>query len=218
METRFTLNEYAAPITANQPYTMAQMTAVLKEYIKEHYPGVYSFSLIGHPETISRILPDLVFRVTEDGKIKTSLLTFANDGGVEITVRIVSYINFKIGNLHLEPLKNGRLYDYEPFVPSSNNESTTIVKSINPTAKEEFAGMIKATIIGNGLALEDVDMVMIVGPQAELAKVFPSAEFTSVDGLAYKFAITNIEGIRTQCIVSEDDKPVRIVISKRQNV
>lgn len=218
-ENSIELNETTILIVVDQPDTMTQMIGVLKEYIKVNYPGVYTFSMIGHTETLSRILPHLVLRSTEDGKKNFASLSFVNEGGVEITVRIIGYNNFKTGNLHLEPLKNGRLYDYTPFLPNPNIEYTKVVKSINPPATEEFVGMIKATIIGNGLALEDVDMMLIVGPQAELVKAFPGAEFTSVGGLLdYGFAITTIEGIRTQCIACEDDKPVRIVICKRQDV
>ena len=223
MESKIELGETTISTPIDQADTMAQTTAALKEYIKTLFPGVYTFSMIGHPETLSRVLPDLVFHVTDDRKIKTSLLSFVNDGGVEITVRIVSYINFKIGNLHLEPLKNGRLYEYEPIKYSlydyseyKDNEFTKVVKSANSTTKEELVEMIKKTVLMYDLEKEDIGL-LIIGPPAELAKVFPSAEFTSVQGLLFKFMITTIEGIQTQCIAYKDDEPVRVIFFKRQN-
>jgi hypothetical protein len=114
---KISLNETDISITVNQPDTMAKMTTVLKEYIKECFPGVYTFSMIGHPETLSLVLPELIFSDIADGKMRTALLSFVNDEGVEVMVKIVSYINFKIGNLHIDPFVDGKLYDYTPYTP-----------------------------------------------------------------------------------------------------
>lgn len=228
---RINLNDAVIEIAVNQPDTMTQMTTILKEYIRDRFPGVYTFSIIGHPETLSLILPELIFNgiryplwTSDDVKMKNSVLSFTNDDGVEIVVRVVSYINFKIGNLHIEPLKikNGRLYDYTPIKYSirdcgeyRNDELFKMEKVVNPTTKEELVAMIQEIIFTHGLEEENVGL-FIFGHPAEFAKLFPGAEFTSIQGLSYKFMVTTIEKIRIDCIACDDNAPLRIVIL-RQN-
>lgn len=231
METKIELGEATILIAIDQADTMTRTTNALKDYIKTHFPGTYTFTMIGHPKTLSRILPELAFHDTDDINIRTSSLSFVNDGGVEIVVRVVSYSNFKVGHLHLKTLENKRfheyaatnfsIYDYSEY---RDNEFTKIVKSINlksfnPTAKEEFVETIKKIIRVYNLEEEDVGL-MIVGPLVELTKIFPDTEFISVQKLSFKFLITIIEGIRTQCIApyEDDGRPVRIIFFKRQDV
>ena len=228
MKTKIELGETMISIPIGKPDTMEQTTKVLKEYIKVHFPGVYAFSLIGNLETLSLILPDLVFQNSEDSKIKSTLHSFVNDGGVEISVWVISYSNFKVGHLHLEPIKNGRvyngpikyaIYDYSEY---RNDEFAKIEKAFEPTTKEEFVEMIKNIIRERGLDLEreNLDM-LLVGHPAKLAKVFPGIEFTSAHGLLYRFMATIIEGFHIHCVAYENNNesdPLQLVIYKRQDV
>lgn len=222
MRTKIELGETMISIPVGKPDTMEQTTKVLKEYIKVHFPGVYAFSLVGHLETLSLILPDLVFQNTKDSKIKSTLHSFVNDGGVEITVHVISYSNFKVGCLHLEPI-NGpikySIYDYSEY---KNDEFAKIEKAFEPTTKEEFVEMVKSIIREHGLDLEreNLDM-LLVGHPAKLAKVFPGIEFTSAHGLFYRFMATIIEGFHIHCVAYENDNesdPLQLVIFKRQDV
>ena len=226
IENRFNFNENVISIAVNQPDTMAKMTTVLKEYIKECFPGVYTFSMIGHPETLSLILPELIFSDLADGKMRTALLSFVNDEGVEIMVRVVSYINFKIGNLHLEPIKNGRLYDYTPITYSirdygeyRNNELFKMEKMVDPTTKEELVATIQMLIFMHDLDQENI-CLLILGHPRKLTKLFPGIKFISIRGMLYTFMVTTIERIRIDCIARYDvneSEPLQIVIFKQQN-
>ena len=77
--------------------------------------------------------------------------------------------------------------------------------------------MIKGLIRTHGLEKEIVAL-MLVGRQTEITKLFPDIEFTSIQGLLYKFAIVAIEGIPTHCIAYDDNRPLRIILYTQQNV
>jgi hypothetical protein len=195
---------------------------VLKDYVREHFPGVDAFAMSGHPETLSLILPELVFTDIDKFAMKTSLLSFVNDEGVEVMVKIVSYINFKIGNLHIDPFVDGKLYDYTPIKYSirdcseyRNDELFRMEKVVKPTTKEELISTIQEIIFTHDLEEENVGL-FVIGHPVEFAKLFPHAEFTSIQGLSYKFMVTTIEGIRIDCIACDDTDLLRIIIV-RQN-
>lgn len=100
-----------------------------------------------------------------------------------------------------------------------NDEFTTIEKAFNPKTKEELIATVQMFIFMHDLKQEDV-CVLVVGHPAKLAKLFPGVEFSSVDGLLYKFALMTNKGICIHCVAYDNGNasgPLQIVIYKQQN-
>lgn len=88
---------------------------------------------------------------------------------------------------------------------------------INPTTKEDLVATIQMLIFTHDLEQGNTGL-LVVGHPAKFAKLFPGAEFISVQGLLYKFMITTIERIRINCIAydaCDESDLLRIVIFKQ---
>ena len=101
-----------------------------------------------------------------------------------------------------------------------NDEFTKIEKAINFKTKEELIATVQMLIFMHDLKPEDV-CVLVVGQPTKLAKLFPGVEFSSVDGLLYKFAIMTNDRICIHCVAYDngnENEPIRTIIYKRQDV